>query len=90
MEPVVGVCRMSWPGALQDKAERAQDAEETVAPGNPAVGIYTVYHEPQLVASYARIHLTDVPDGVYYRCQATDMAVIIALLLVVSLSRAAK
>ena len=81
---------MSWPGALQDKAERAQDAEEAVAPGNSAVGIYPAYHEPQLVPSYAGIHSTYMPDCVYYRCQAVYIAVIIASFPVISLSCAAK
>ena len=81
---------MPGSGAFQDKTERAQDTEETVASWNPAIGIYPAHHEPQLVSSYARIHLTDVPDRVYYWRQAVDMAVIIAFLLVVSLSRAAK
>lgn len=90
VESVIGVCRVPRLWTLQYKTECTQNGEEGIAAGNPAVGIYTVYHEPQLVASYARIHLTDVPDSVYYWCQAVDMAVIIAFLLVVSLSRAAK
>ena len=89
-ESVIGVRRMPWLRTLQDKTECTQDGEEGIAAGNPAVGIYTVYHEPQLVSSYARIHLTDVPDRVYYWCQAVDVTVIITFLLVVSLSRAAK
>ena len=90
VESVIGVRRMPWLRTLQDKTECTQDGEEGIAAGNPAVGIYTVYHEPQLVSSYARIHLTDMSDRVYYWCQAVDMAVIIAFLLVVSLSSAAK
>ena len=46
VEPVVGVRRMPWPWALQDKTERAQEAEEAVTSRNPAVGIYPAYHEP--------------------------------------------
>lgn len=90
MEPVVGVCRMPWSGALQDKTERAQEVEETVASRNPTVGIYPAYHEPQLVASYAGGYATYVPDRVYYRRQAVHIAVVIAPFLVISLSCTAK
>ena len=87
---MVGVCRMPWSWALQDKTERAQDTEETVASWNPEIGIYPAHHEPQLVSSYARIHFTYMPDCVYYRRQAVYRTLLIASSLVIGLPCAAK
>ena len=81
---------MPWSWALQDKTERTQDTEETIASWNPAVGIYPAYHEPQFVSSYARIHFAYMSDSVYYRRQTVYMALLTASSLVIGLPCAAK
>ena len=87
---VVGVRRVARLRSGKHQPPAAQDDEETVASWNEVAPEHGDEHQPQLIATYARILITDFPDSGNHILLMFQLSLNVSLRLVESLTTMAK